>query len=137
MHIRLRSYGITFFSSGVAFGKRSGWVLRNRPNQRLLLVYEIGTESGIRMEDGKSERDRLQALAFIRCPDFLGRRTLWDSQQHIVLWKRRSTGHDPQMLFDTKKTLGSVDDTVAGVLRRCSGSKLLPTVMLSSSNVDR
>ena len=69
----------------------------------------------IRIEDGRSARDVLQALAFIRRPDFLGRRTLWHSQEHIVLRKQRTTGHGVQ-LFD--RDSGSAGDAVAGGSRR-------------------
>jgi len=84
------------------------------------------TETRTRVEDGRSARDVPQALAFICSPDFLGRRTLWDSQQYIVLRKQWTIGHDVQM-FD--RDWRSVGDAVERVLRRWPGSKadvLLP-----------
>lgn len=36
----------TFFSSEVAFGKRSGWVLCNEANQILLMIYGIEQKRG-------------------------------------------------------------------------------------------
>lgn len=97
-------------------GKRSGWVLCNEANQYLLLtVYGIEAETMVRIEDERSARDILQALAFIRRPDFLGRRTVWYSQEHIVLRKQRTTGHDVQ-IFD--RDSGSVSDAVARGSRR-------------------
>lgn len=73
------------------------------------------TETRIRIEDGRSARDVPQALAFICSPDFLGRRTLWHSQQYIVLRKQRTIGHDVQ---GSDRDWGSVGDAVARVLGR-------------------
>ena len=75
------------------------------------------TETRIRIEDRGSAREVPQALALIRRPDFLSRRTLWHSQQHIVLRKQRTTGHDVQM-FDRDWGIVAVGDAMARVLRR-------------------